>query len=104
MRLFTSTSGNNNTGWKNARYDELVAKAARELNPRARLKVYDEAQRFLCEIDLPIIPLFNTTETTVLNPGFTGLVFNSMSRLMLRNVRLKESFIREFQRKNEKSR
>ncbi|MFQ5849523.1 MAG: peptide ABC transporter substrate-binding protein [Candidatus Binatia bacterium] len=91
MKLFTSTSGNNNTRWKNERYDELVERAAQEMNEEERITLYDEAQKILCETDLPIISLFVTAETTVLNPRFTGLRFNSMARLMLRNVRLKES-------------
>lgn len=90
MNLFTSNSGNNNTRWKNKRYDGLVEQAARELNPDRRKELYDEAQRLLCETDVPIVPLFITTEITVLNPRFTGLDFNSMARLMLRNVRLRE--------------
>ncbi len=90
MKLFTSISGNNNTRWKNDRYDELVERAARELDEQERVRLYNEAQRILCETDLPIISLFVTAETTVLNPRFTGLEFNSMSRLMLRQVRLTE--------------
>ncbi len=90
MNLFTSTSGNNNTRWKSKRYDALVEQAARELDPETRIKLYNDAQRLLCETDIPIVPLFVTTETTVLNPRFIGLELNSMARLMLRDVRLKE--------------
>ncbi len=90
MNLFTSNSGNNNTRWKSKRYDELVERAARELDDKKRLELYNEAQRILCETEVPIVPLFVTTEATILNPRFTGLEFNSMARLMLRDVRLKE--------------
>jgi oligopeptide transport system substrate-binding protein len=90
MNLFTSNSGNNNTRWKSKRYDELVEQAARQLDSKKRVKLYNEAQRILCETDVPIVPLFVTTEATVLNPRFTGLELNSMARLMLRDVRLKE--------------
>ena len=91
MKLFTSSSGNNNTRWKNPRYDQLLDAAAREFNRRKRAKLYDEAQKILCETDLPIIPLFTTAESTVLSPGFTGLAYNSMGRLVLRHVRPKTS-------------
>ncbi|MBI2358637.1 MAG: peptide ABC transporter substrate-binding protein [Deltaproteobacteria bacterium] len=87
VRLFTSASGNNNTRWKNPRYDELVDLAAREWNTQKRIRLYNEAQRILCETDLPIIPLFTTAESTLLRPRFTGLEYNSMSRMVLRNVR-----------------
>ncbi|MDP6560494.1 MAG: peptide ABC transporter substrate-binding protein, partial [Candidatus Binatia bacterium] len=72
MKLFTSTSGNNNTRWESSRFDELITKAARELDENKRVQLYNEAQRILCEIDVPIIPLFVTSETTVLNRRFSG--------------------------------
>ncbi len=89
MKLFTALSGNNNTHWKNPRYDQLLELAAKEFNGKKRVKIYDEAQKILCETDLPIIPLFTTAESTVLNPRFAGLEYSPMTRLMLRHVRLK---------------
>ena len=91
MKLFTANSGNNHTRWKNSRYDQLLEAAARELDASKRAKLYDEAQKILCDTDLPIVPLFWTTEATVLNPRFTGLEFNSMARMDLRHVRLAAS-------------
>jgi oligopeptide transport system substrate-binding protein len=87
MKLFTANSGNNNTRWKNPRYDQLLELAARELDVKKRVKLYDDAQKILVETDLPIIPLFWTSESTLLNPRFTGLEFNSMARIDLRHVR-----------------
>ncbi len=87
MKLFTANSGNNNTRWKNPRYDQLLDEAARELNNAKRAKLYDEAQKILVETDLPIIPLFWRAESTLLNPRFTGLELNSMGRMDLRHVR-----------------
>jgi oligopeptide transport system substrate-binding protein len=87
MKLFTSNSGNNHPRWKNNRYDQLLESAAREWDVNRRVKLYDEAQRILCEIDLPIVPLYWRVETTVLNPRFTGLEINSMGRLDLHHVR-----------------
>lgn len=91
MKLFTSFSGQNYSRWKNGRYDQLLEQAAREMNEQKRLRLYNEAQKLLCEIDVSIVPLFNTAESTVLNPRYTGLEYNSMSRLLLRDVRLKNS-------------
>jgi len=87
MKLFTATSGNNYTRWKNPRYDQLLDQAAREPDSAKRAKLYDAAQKILCETDLPIMPLFWTAESTLLNPRFTGLEFNSMARMDLRHVR-----------------
>jgi oligopeptide transport system substrate-binding protein len=87
MKLFTSSSGNNSTRWKNRRYDQLLEQAAREFDTAKRQKLYDEAQKILCETDLPIVPLFWTAESTLLSPHYTGLELNSMGRLDLRHVR-----------------
>ena len=87
MKLFTADSGNNLTRWKNPRYDRLLDLAARELNAKKRKALYDQAQKILCETDLPIVPLFWTAESTLLNPRFTGLELNSMGRMDLHHVR-----------------
>lgn len=87
MKLFTALSGNNNTRWKNPRYDRLLDLAAKEFDKKKRTRLYNEAQQILCEIDLPIIPLFTTAESTVLSPRFIGLELNSMGSLNLRHVR-----------------
>jgi oligopeptide transport system substrate-binding protein len=87
MKLFTTTSGQNYSRWKNPRYDQLLEAAARELDDKKRAQLYDEAQKLLTETAMPIVPLFWRAETTVLNPHFTGLEFNSMARLDLRRVR-----------------
>jgi oligopeptide transport system substrate-binding protein len=90
MKLFTAESGNNQTRWKNRTYDRLVEQAARELDWQKRARLYDSAQRILCESDLPIMPLFWEAESTLLNPHFTGLEFNSMARMNLKKVRKAE--------------
>jgi oligopeptide transport system substrate-binding protein len=89
MKLFASNSGQNYSRWKNSRYDQLLEQAARELNADKRARLYNEAQKILCEVDVVIVPLFNQAESTVLHPRYTGLEYNSMSRLLLRDVRLK---------------
>jgi len=87
MKLFTSNSGNNHGRWKNHRYDQLLDRAARELDAKKRGQLYDEAQKILTEVDVAIVPLYWKAEPTMLNPKFTGLEYNSMARMDLRNVK-----------------
>ena len=87
MKLFTSNSGNNHGRWKNPKYDQLLEQAARESDSAKRTQIYDEAQRLLTETDAAIAPLFWTAEATMLSPKFTGLEYNSMARMDLRNVK-----------------
>jgi hypothetical protein len=48
MKLFTANSGNNNTRWKNPRYDQLLEQAARELDTAKRAALRLGAKTF-CE-------------------------------------------------------
>ncbi len=86
MKLFTSNSGNNHGRWKNPKYDQLLDQAASESDSAKRTQLYDEAQRLLTETDAAIAPLFWKAEATMLSPKFTGLEYNSMARMDLRNV------------------
>ena len=87
MKLFTSNSGNNHGRWKNPKYDQMLELAARELDAKKRGQIYDEAQKLLTETDVAIVPLYWKAESTILSPKFTGLEYNSMARMDLRNVK-----------------
>jgi oligopeptide transport system substrate-binding protein len=89
MKLFTSKSGNNHGRWKNPKFDQMLEQAARELDSAKRTQIYDEAQKLLTETDAAIAPLFWRAEATMLNPKFSGLEYNSMARMDLRNVKAK---------------
>src|SRR5262249_1285063 len=87
MKLFTSNSGNNHGRWKNARYDQLLELAAREIDDKKRVQIYDDAQRLLTDTDVAIVPLYWKAESTMLSTKFTGLEYTSMARMDLRNVK-----------------
>ncbi len=55
--LFASDSGQNNTGWKNSQFDELLNKARNENDDAKRRAIYHEAETLFME-EMPVIPLF----------------------------------------------
>ncbi|RMG15128.1 MAG: peptide ABC transporter substrate-binding protein [Planctomycetota bacterium] len=57
LDMWVTGGGNNNTGWSNARYDELIAQAAREGDPKKRMAIFRQAESLLLE-ELPIIPIY----------------------------------------------
>lgn len=57
LSVFRSTDGNNNTGWKSSRYDDLMLTSTREPDPAIRLKTMQEAEALLLT-DMPMIPIF----------------------------------------------
>jgi len=58
LGMFITGDGNNRTGWSNARYDKLMADAAREPDPERRFAIFAEAERLLISIDAPVCPLY----------------------------------------------
>jgi oligopeptide transport system substrate-binding protein len=58
LDMFVTGGGNNRTGWGNNRYDELIAKAARERNQEKRIEIIREAERILVVEEMPIMPIY----------------------------------------------
>jgi oligopeptide transport system substrate-binding protein len=59
LDMFVTGGGNNNTGWANKRYDELIALAAKEPDQAKRFAHFREAETMIVEREVPICPLFN---------------------------------------------
>jgi oligopeptide transport system substrate-binding protein len=58
LDLFRSDNGNNRTGWKNARYDQLMDQADREIDLRKRADLLRQAETILVRDEAPIIPIY----------------------------------------------
>jgi oligopeptide transport system substrate-binding protein len=57
LSIFRSFDGNNNTGWANARYDELMLQSTRETDVATRLALLREGENLLMD-EMPCIPIF----------------------------------------------
>ncbi len=75
LDMFLTGGGNNNTGWSNRRYDELIAMAARESDPQRRMQIFYEAEEILMD-ELPIIPLYIYTTFYLKKPYVRGYTSN----------------------------
>ena len=60
--------------------------AAREADPERRQRLYDEAQRILCEEDVPIVPLFVSSLNLAVSPRVKNFEPNAMDILFLEEV------------------
>jgi oligopeptide transport system substrate-binding protein len=87
LDMFTTTSGQNRTGWSSPVYDRLIAAAARTTDNRERFALYRDAERLLCVDELPIVPVFFRRGDYLLNPRFTGLAPNLRDLLLIHRVR-----------------
>jgi len=70
--IFESTSGNNRTGWGNARYDALLEQTRRERDLARRLELFQQMERILVEEDCPILPVYGYVNTGLLSEAVGG--------------------------------
>ncbi len=57
LATMRKTDGNNNTGWGNPHYDELVAKSALEVDPKNRFAILHEAETLMLD-EMPVLPIY----------------------------------------------
>lgn len=72
LDMWVTDRGNNNTGWSNARYDGLIAAAAKELDQAKRFKLLEEAERLLAVEELPIMPMYYYVNQGLRRPRIQG--------------------------------
>jgi oligopeptide transport system substrate-binding protein len=58
LDLFRSNNGNNRTGWKSPRYDQLMDEASTQLDMKKRTALLREAETILVLEGVPIAPLY----------------------------------------------
>lgn len=58
LDLFTSTSGNNRTGWSNDRYDSLIKEANLQTDLQKRAGIFRQAETILIADEAPVVPLY----------------------------------------------
>jgi oligopeptide transport system substrate-binding protein len=87
LALFQSNSGNNRTGWKNARYDELVNEANEQTDLKKREELFQQAESILIHDELPIIPLYIYAGINYYHTNITGIYQNILDDHPLQYIR-----------------
>lgn len=72
LELFTSSSGNNNPGYKNPAYDAKIAAAKKEADPATRDKLLRDAEELLMT-DMPIIPIYYYVNIAMIKDNVKGV-------------------------------
>lgn len=74
LDLSKTGDGNNDRGYSNEYYDGLLAKAANEPDPAARMRILEEAERFLMDDQAPVLPIFHYVQIYLFDAHkFTGI-------------------------------
>jgi oligopeptide transport system substrate-binding protein len=88
--MYITDGGNNNTGFSDPRYDEMILREApRAKTQEERYKIFYEAETMLME-QMPIIPVYTYTSKHLVHPSVQGLPPNLMDSLNLKYVWLED--------------
>ncbi len=71
LEIWTSSSGNNHTGWTHSDYDRLLYRAARTTDAAERNALYRQAEEILLN-ESPILPLYYYTHVFLIHPSVQG--------------------------------
>ena len=75
--MFTSTSGNNNTGWSDSKYDSLTKDALTNTNEAKRMTDMHSAEKILMN-NWVVIPVFYYTDPMLVSKNIQGFVQSAL--------------------------
>jgi oligopeptide transport system substrate-binding protein len=82
---YLSTSINNDSGWVNPEFDQLLKNATKEADAQKRLRILEKAERLINE-ELPIIPVFQITNQYMFRANVKGINTNPRHVTMFKSV------------------
>ena len=86
LDLFITEGGNNNTGYSDPKYDEIILREAPNAATREeRYALFRQAETMLME-EMPIIPIYTYTSKHLIHPSVKGMPSNLMDSLNIRYV------------------
>lgn len=71
LSMWTTNNGNNNTGWTNREFDDLIRRAQRSGSVEEHFSLLHKAETIFME-ELPVVPLYWYTRTYLLDPRVQG--------------------------------
>ncbi|RLQ23380.1 peptide ABC transporter substrate-binding protein [Seongchinamella sediminis] len=86
LDLYLTDGGNNNTGFSDPRYDEMILQLAPQAKTQEeRYRIFHEAETLLME-QMPILPIYTYTSKHLIHHSVKGLPSNLMDSLNLKYV------------------
>ena len=90
LLMWTSTSGLNDAGIKDADYDKLCEDATAELDETKRNTIMHDAEKLLVTDKAYVAPLATNKTICLLNPKYTGYSFDSAGQILLKFIKAAE--------------
>ena len=76
LDIFATGNGNNDAGYSNPDYDDLLRRAAETSMAAARMRLLAEAEALLVAEESPLLPLYQYTNLMAIKPHVHGLYPN----------------------------
>lgn len=81
----TADAGNNDTGWENEEYKNLIDQAAAELDQEARKDLLLQAEAIMVD-EMPVIPLYYYTNLNVVHDHVENMAPDALGNINLKDV------------------
>lgn len=78
-----ANTGNNDTGWEDSRYKELLAQSATAKDPETRKQMFAEAEQIIMDA-MPVIPLFTDVDVWVQSDKVKGVQVDGLGFIDLK--------------------
>ena len=85
LDLWTTDGGNNDAGFSNARYDELIAAAKVETDSDKRNELLRQAEDILMD-EMPILPIYYYTTVTAANENVKGVQISTLGKISFKHA------------------
>lgn len=88
LDMWVTGGGNNQTGWSNRQYDDMISRAAcRLVNPAERMRLLQAAEQLLLD-EAPVLPLYTYVNTGLLSRKVKGWYPNILDQHPLKYLSL----------------
>lgn len=85
----TADNGNNDTGWENPKYKDLMKKSVAEKDPAKRLEILKEAEGIAMG-EFPVAPIYYYTSLFVKKDTVTGMEPDPIGNVQLKRADITE--------------
>ena len=70
--MFVTDGGNNDTGWSDPQYDQMLATSENTADPAKRMQILHDMEKILCEDEAPIAPVYFWVGMSLYYPDKVG--------------------------------
>jgi oligopeptide transport system substrate-binding protein len=87
--MFVTNDGNNDTGWSNAKYDELVKTTKSEADQAKRMQYMHDAEKILMD-EMPVGPIYFYVNKNLIKTKITGIHVSLTGQLNFDHAKVTE--------------